>query len=252
MSNRSFGLALLVASTVAAGGFARADEAGAKAILEKGIQSLGGEEKLSKAKAHSWKAKGTITFNGIDNDFTSEGTIQGLDQLRSEFEGDFSGNTVKGVTVVNGKQAWRKFNDSVMELDDDAVTGERRSIALIVIPSTLLPLKGKDFKVDLIGEEKVDNKPAAVLKVTGPDGKDFKLYLDKETGLPVKQVADIIDFTGQERSQEWTFRDYKDLGGLKRATRVEISHDGEPFLAEEITEVKLMEKVSPETFAEPE
>ena len=35
-------------------------------------------------------------------------------------------------------------------------------------------------------------KPAAALKVTGPDGKDFTLYFDKESGLPVRMVAKVI------------------------------------------------------------
>jgi hypothetical protein len=36
---------------------ARADDPGAKAILDKAIKALGGEEKLAKIEAFSWKAK---------------------------------------------------------------------------------------------------------------------------------------------------------------------------------------------------
>ena len=53
-------------------------------------------------------------------------------------------------------------------------------------------LKGKGFKATVDGEEKVDDKSAAVLKVVGPDGKDFRLFFDKESGLPVKLVARVV------------------------------------------------------------
>ena len=71
----------------------------------------------------------------------SEATVQGLDHFRSEFEGEFSGNKVKGVTVLNGDKGWRKFGDMVMELDNDAVANEKRTVYLMVVPTTLVPLK---------------------------------------------------------------------------------------------------------------
>ena len=72
---------------------ARADDNDAKSILDKAINALGGEEKLGKANAFSWKAKGTINFNGNENDFNSHVTIKGLDQYRREFGNDqFNGH----------------------------------------------------------------------------------------------------------------------------------------------------------------
>src|SRR5947208_787371 len=78
----------------------RADDQDAKAILDKAIKAVGGAEKLGKVQAATWKAKGTITFNGNDNEFTSQATVQGLDHYRTEFDGEFNGNKFKGVTVL--------------------------------------------------------------------------------------------------------------------------------------------------------
>ena len=61
-----------------------------------------------------------------------------------------------------------------------------------------------------------------MLKVTGPDGKDFTLCLDKESGLPVKLVAKVLSFQGEEYTSETTYADYKDFGGIKKATKVVI------------------------------
>ena len=228
---------------------ARGDEKDANAIVDKAITALGGAEKLGKVNAFSWKAKGTITFNGNENDFTSQVTTKGLEQYRREFGND----QFSIVVVVDGAKGWRKFGDNSSELEGDMLANEKRMLYLNVIPVTLVALKGKGFKYEAAGEEKVGDKPAVILKVTGPDGKDFTLSLDKESGLPVKLVAKVmLGFQqGQEYTSETTYADYKDFGGIKKATKVEMKRDGEAFQNWEITEFKVLDKVDAETFTEP-
>ncbi len=226
---------------------ARGDDKDATAIVDKGIGALGGAEKLGKVSAFSWKYKGTITFGGNENDFNGQVTIKGLDQFRRESSSDQFSVAV----VVDGNKGWRKVNDNSSELEGDTLANEKRGIYLYVVPITLVGLKGKGFKCEAAGEEKVGDKPAVILKVTGPDGKDFTLSLDKESGLPVKQVAKVLNFRGDEVTAETTFADYKDLGGIKKATKVVVKHDGEPFQSWEINEFKLLDKVDAETFTEP-
>jgi hypothetical protein len=137
-------------------------------------------------------------------------------------------------------------------LEDDEVTTTRRGLYLQLVPMTLVPLKDKAFKVEAVKEEKVDGKPAAALKVTGPDGKDFTLYLDKQSGLPVKTVAKVPGFMGGgEVTQETTYSDYKEMDGIKRATRTKVKRDGEKFLEQEISDFRILDKVDPKMFAEP-
>jgi hypothetical protein len=249
---KRFLVAVFVAALVAGvGGKARSDDKDVTAILDKAIKALGGEEKLGKLQAATWKAKGKISFGGGDNAFTSQVTVQGLDHFRQEFEGDFGGNKIQGVTVLDGDKGWRKIGDMGMALDKDGLANEKRTVYLQVVPMTLVPLKGKGFKLEAAGEEKVGGKPAVGLKATGPDGKAFTLYFDKESGLPVKQVAKVVGFMGDEFTMETSFTDYKEFGGIKKATKVENKRDGEKFLEQEITEFKVLDKVDPKTFDEP-
>jgi hypothetical protein len=241
--------AVLVA--VLAVGPARADEKDAQAVLDKAIKALGGAEKLGAVKAATWKGKGKINFGGNESEFALTSTAQGLDNFKSEFEGEFGGNKVTGVTVLAGDKGWRKFGDMGMDLDKDGVASEKRNLYLQMIPITLVQLKGKDFKVEAAGTEKVSGKPAAVLKVTGPDGKDFKLFFDEASGLPVKQVAKVAGFTGEDVLQETTYDGYKDFNGIKKATKTASTRDGEKFLDLEVTEFKPLDKVDAKTFAEP-
>ena len=67
---RLLGAMLAAAVVLVFGGSALADEPDPKAVLEKGIKALGGEDKLAKADVLTWKAKGTITFGDNDNAFT--------------------------------------------------------------------------------------------------------------------------------------------------------------------------------------
>ena len=248
---RFLGALVVTALLSGQGSTARADEKDATPILDKAIAALGGEEKLAKAATATWKGKGTITFNEAENSIKTQTTVQGIDRHRAEFEGEFNGNEVKGVTVLNGDKGWRKFGEEPMEMDDERLANEKRNVSLEVLPVTLVALKGSGYKLEAADEQSVDGKPAVGIKVTGPDQKDFTLYFDKDSGLPVKMVAKVVGFQGNEHTQETTFKDYKDFDGIKKATKVESKRDGEDFRKEEVSEFKVLDKVEDKTFSEP-
>jgi hypothetical protein len=250
--NRILWMAFVVFVVGSATGPARADDQAVKAVLDKAIKALGGEEKLARADTYVRKAKGTMTFNGNESKTTVEATTQGLEHFRSEFQGEFNGNTVRGVTVLDGDKGWRKFGDNKIDLDAAGVANEKRNVYLQVIPATLLPLTGKSFKVESAGEETINDKPAALLKVTGPDGKDFTIAFGKDTGLPVRVVARVIGFQGQEFTLETTYSDYREIDGIKRAMKIEVKRDGQTFVVQEVAEYKVLDKVDAQTFAEPQ
>jgi hypothetical protein len=218
---RLIGAALAAVLAFGLGGLAQTGgDADATAVLDKAIKALGGEENLTKLKAWSGKAKGKIYIDGNETPFTSQTTVQGLSHLRAEFEAEFGGMQVKGVTVIAGDKGWRKFGDMGMDLDAEGLANEKRNLYLQVVPATLVPLKGQGFKVRGAGEQQVAGKPAVGVLVTGPDGKEFTLFFDKESGLPVKLVAKVVGFDGSEATQETTF------GGLQGLWRDQAGHAG--------------------------
>jgi hypothetical protein len=229
-----------------------ADTQSATAILDSAIKALGGEEKLGKIQGVSWKAKGTITFMGSENPMTTQTTLQGLDHARQEFSGEFGGSTIQGVTVLAGDKGWRSFGGNHEALDQAGITAEKQRNYLALVPVTVLPLKGKEFKVEAAPEETIGGKPAVGIKATGPDNKDFTLYFDKESGLPVRLTAKVTGFMGDEFTQESIFSDYQDMSGIKKATKITIKRDGEKFIDTQISEFKVLETVDAKTFAEPQ
>jgi hypothetical protein len=242
-------LAILFVATTA--GPTRADDKDPSAILDKAIKAVGGEEKLKKTDGMTWKSKGTLIINGDSNPFTVETTVVGLDQYRATIDGEFGGNPVKGVVVYSGNKGWRKFGDDPMEMEEGDLANEKRRMSLEIIPIKLVVLKEKGYKLEAADEQKVGDKPAAGIKVTRPDGKDFTIYFDKESGLPVRTVAKVVGFGNEEYTQETTLKDFKDFDGIKMATKSETKRNGEDFIKSDNTEFKVLEKVDAKTFSEP-
>jgi hypothetical protein len=250
--NRFIGAMLAMSIVSGSGGSARADDHDAKAVLDKAIKAIGGEAKLGKAKAFAWKAKGKSIGWGNESPYNIELIVQDLDHFRVEVQVENDGALVNSVTVVNGDEGWQKVGDKTVAFDGDRLANRKRNMYLLVVPVTLISLKGKPFQIDLAGEEHVDDRPAIGLKVTGPDGKDFTLSFDKESGLPIKLLAKVMVVQGREFTQETTFGDYKDFEGIKKAIKIETKSNGKKDLEQEVTEFQVLDRVAPETFAKPQ
>lgn len=249
---RFLGALVVTALVTGPGNPVRADDAAdANAVLEKAIKAMGGAEKLGAIHAVQVKTKGTINFAGNESPINGQTTIQGFDHYRLDFEGEFGGNKLKGTTIINGDKAWRKLNDEIMELDGPSIQGEKRLIYLQHAVSNPTVLTGKGFKITKTVNEQIDGKASVGVTATGPDGKEFTVFFDKESGLPVKLVAKVTGLGGEEVKQETTYADFKDFGGIKRATKTASMRDGEPFLKQELIEFKVLDKVDPKTFDEP-
>jgi hypothetical protein len=228
---------------------ARADDAkDATAIIDKAIKALGGEEKLDQAlKGSTWKGKAKASFGGMDFELTTSGALAGIDRVRTEGEGSFG----KFVQVLNGDKGWVSFMDNTMEMEGDMLANAKFNAFIdLAVPFPVL-LKGKGIKTEAIGEEKVADKPAVGIKVTAAGGRDFKLYFDKETGIPVKRVAKVARFGPDEFMEEAMFTNYKEANGIKRAMKIESKRDGEKYQDSETTEFKVLDKVDPKTFEKP-
>jgi hypothetical protein len=232
------------------GRLALADGQGAQAVIDKAVKALG-DDKLPAGKAVTWKAKGKLNLNDNEAEFTSKMTVQGLDHFRQDLDADFGGNQVKGIIVLDRDKGWQKFGDDARKLENEQLANQKRNAYLQVVPEMPSLLKGAGFKVESGEEAKVAGKPAAVLKVTGPDGKEFQLFFDKESGLPVKMTGTVADFQGEEYAQERSYSNYKDFDGIKRATNVEVKRNGKKYIEQEISDFKVLDKVDPQSFAEP-
>jgi hypothetical protein len=249
--NQRLGIALVFTIASVSAAVVRADEKDPVTIIDKAMKALGGEDKLKKIKSTSTKTSGKVIINGQDNPFTVTALHDGHNRVRTEFQGEFNGNEMKVVSIMNGDKGWAKINDQVMEFDEDRLANEKRNLSIQMLPTLLYPLKGETFKLASVPEQKVKGSPALGIKVTATNGKDFTIFFDKESGLPVKSVADVVGWNGEEVNQETYYSEFKDYSGIKKASKVATMRNGEPFIEGELLEFKVLDKVPPDAFAEP-
>src|SRR5439155_11186790 len=118
-------------------------------VIDKAIKAMGGEEKLAKFKAETFKMKGKFYGMGEGIDYTGEWQVQPPDKIRIQVDGDVGGMKVTFFTqVVNGDKVWQKgFNEEAKEVTDkDELTEVKEQMNARKIES-LLPLKDKAYQL---------------------------------------------------------------------------------------------------------
>jgi outer membrane lipoprotein-sorting protein len=230
-------LCLFIVSPV----LARAADDDPKAIINKSIKAIGGEEKMAKFKAQTFKEKGTYYGMGAGQPYTGNYAVQFPDKFKMEIEGVFT-------IVLNGDKGWMNGQ----ELTKEQLAEQQEELYSGWV-ATLAPLGDKAFTLAPLGETKVDNKPAAGVKVSSKGHGDVNLYFDNATGFLVKieRRAKAQEQGGQEVSQETFFQDYKDVDGLKVPMKMAIKRGGKQFVESEVTELKPVGKLDDSVFAKP-
>jgi outer membrane lipoprotein-sorting protein len=242
---------LALALVVVAAGAARADDkADSKAVIAKAIKAVGGEEKLAKHKAETFKGKGKFYGMGDGLDYTGEWSVQAPDKMRVEIKaGDFT-----FVRVINGDKVWMKLGENTQEVDDKDQIKEAKENMFAERVASLLPLvKEKGFEFAALGEVKVGDKPAVAVRASHKGHRDVNLFFDKDTGLLVKSETVVKDEMagGKEQTQETLFSDFKEFGGVKHPTKMTINRDGAKYVTLEVTEMEPKEKIDDKVFEKP-
>jgi outer membrane lipoprotein-sorting protein len=230
---------------------ARADDA-TRAILEKAVKAHGGIDKLTKLhkSAVQVKSKGKVNqAGGID--ITLETSAQG-GKSRQVIEGEVANTKFKQVVLFDGKKLRIFVNDKEFKVDDKKMVAEVKEQAYAEKVVGLLFFKEKGFKMEPLGEAKVNGKAALGIRVSSEGHRDVNLFFDKEKGLLVKTENQTIDFmSGEEKSQEKIFNDYKEMDGHLQPTKVVVLQGGKELMTLEIEEVKIVDKFDDDTFTKP-
>jgi hypothetical protein len=111
-------------------------------------------------------------------------------------------------------------------------------------------LKEKEYELSLIGEEKVEDKPAIGIRVVTKGKKDVNLYFDKKSNLLLKTEYRSVDpFTKNEINEERIITEYgKNKDGIPVPKKVVIKHDSKVFLELEVSDIEFLEKIDESEF----
>ena len=243
---KSLGLILLVLAVSTA---VRGDEPQPKELLEKAIAAHGGKEELTKLQVGVSQIKGTIHSPEGDLAFSGEAATDGAKRERATLQLEIGGMKFDVASVWAGDRGWIKFNDTVVDMDDDKLQ-QAREQAHVHMVATLTPLLGPDYKLASRGELKVGDKPALGIIVSRAERQDVQIFFDKETHLLVKTEQRVKDDAGKEVTEESVFSDH-DPKGARQPRKVVVKRDDKPYLEAEVTSFDPREKLDDSLFQRP-
>ena len=245
---RSIQLVGLVGLLLFSRNFLRAADApDAKAIVEKAIKAVGGTEKLKKHAAATWNEAGKYYGMGDGIDYEAKYSIHWPDRFRLEISGVFTIVFTKDKGWVNSANS----GTSEIPADELAEQQARQRAAWI---TTRLPLTDKDLKWTATGETKIDDRAALGVTASQAGQRDVAMFFDKETGLLTKSEFTVKsrEHGNMEVKQETIYNAYKEIEGIKTATKFTTKRDGKLFVEGERSEIKLAEKLDDGVFGKPE
>jgi hypothetical protein len=244
---------LAVLSTVgllAFGANLRAADDQPKDIIAKAIKAHGGEEFLTKNKAGTARGKGKITIPGVGEvEFTQENAHMLPDKFKESIEMTVAGQKLSVLTLVNGDKVTIEANGKEVDLPDDTKESIKNAGNMLKI-GKLVALITDGYELSLIGEDKVEDKPAIGIRVALKGKKDVNVYFDKKTNLLVKlEYRSTDQFTQKEITEQRIIAEYAmNKDGIPVPKKVIIKHDGDTFLEVELLEVQLLEKLDDSEF----
>jgi hypothetical protein len=255
LPNRVFSIVVFLPAVVLLPGVAAqagdANEKKARAIIERAFQAMGGKEKLAAIRGATWTAKGKFYSFGPGVDFQGIFAAQGTDKARTELRFEFLGQKLVMISVVNGDKGWVKLNDILRELDKKTLLTQREHAYFIELASlTPLARDEKDLALSALGEAKVENADALVVKISRKGVPDVALSFDKTTSLPIKaEWKSVID--KKEQVFEIRLDNYQDVGGVKVAMKVVLKHNGKLFQDCEISDFVIVDRLDDKSLEKP-
>jgi hypothetical protein len=236
----------------------------ARRIIERGVQALGGEEKLTRHKALRYRYK-TTTWWGNSNWFTitkGERLLRYPRQFR-ETSTTFFGISDKvlgtEVKAFDGEREWSRGRSGTDgELWEGEGAGARDALHAQAV-TTLVPLlRGEDYGLSLLGVDGAADGGLVGVRVTPRDHRDIKLFFDPKSWLLVRYETEKMLSCGLVFCREASLGDYADFGGIRRpqkittklrdpAGRVEPSNSEEV----ELSDYEVLRDVDPSLFARP-
>ncbi len=225
----------------------------AKAIIRDAIKAMGLGKDPEATVGFRTKSKGTLELMGMTIPITQNVLIRFPDKFKESVELDINGMKIPINTVYDGSKGWVEVSGKVMKLDDK-ITAELKEVGTLIKAGRLTPLldKKNNFELAVIGEVKVEDKPAIGVRVSSKGAKDISIFFDKKTHLIAKVERQALDaMTGQETLEERIIRTYTDKDGQKIPHEITVMRDGKKFLEAEVLEFVPLQNVDPSEFEMP-
>lgn len=283
-------LAVLVNAAPNTGADARAEE-----TLKQARAALGGEEKVRSVQSLTALGKFRRTFGERETSGEREVSFQLPDKYISTDTFAVGGlNTaVTSSKVLDGERASMAGRGQMIVMGGPSVSEEQKQAmyrrtfrtewARLLVGLLLTSPQSFPVEFKYAGEAEAEDGRADVLDATGPDNFAARLFLDKQTHLPLmltyktqmrrvvggpggggtvqmrhgmsqaetdKMVKEMADKAGpaQEVEQQIRFSEYRRVGGLMLPHRISQGEDGQVREEWEVTKYEVNPRLKADTF----
>ncbi len=158
---------------------------------------------------------------------------------------------IRSTTIYNKGKSSLEVNGNKVDAGkklDEAFKGASH----LLTASKLVPLRGKGYELSIVGEAKVNDKPAIGIRIAKEGQRNVTFYFDKKTSLIAKMEHRTIDpMSEQEITEERIITEYQKIDGVPQPKKVLINRDGKKFLEAEVVEMKSYEKLDDSEFKLP-
>lgn len=276
-----------------------ADLSRAEEVLKQARTAIGGEEKINSIQSLTVKGKyrrvmpdreisgerefdlllpdkfmktDSIYLAGMGTSVTTYRTLSGNES--------WSGGTQGGPIVIRMGESGPPTKEGMERVQRMLTQEMRAEFARYLLALLLSPPQGFAVKFDYAGEAVADDGRADVLDASGPEGFAARLFLDKETHLPLmlsyrgikprmmtvthrqgdnRKREDLIKEAQEKAAREgrvepehaeieWRFSDYRKINGLALPHRITQAIDGEVNEEWEIKSFEINPQFKPDKF----
>jgi hypothetical protein len=222
----------------------------AQAIIERAIKAHGGFDRLSRLRADRVKSKGFLLVNDKETPFVAETTVQPPHQFRNVFQLQGARKAVF-VEVLNGNKVSFSIDGQPQKVDDSLAAEVRETMQLNRIVRLVPLVTDKAYKLEPLGEIKVEDQLSFGVKATAKGRREVRLFFHKESGLLIKTEHNMDDGAGKTVVQEEFYGAFKDDQGYKRPMKITAYRNGKKVMEAEILDVKYLDKVDDAEFTKP-
>src|SRR5262249_26193470 len=141
------------------------------------------------------------------------------------------------IVVLNGDKGWMLTGGGTAQEMNKETLSERREELYVWWLMTLTPLLKDGFELKPLADAKVNDREAAVVKVSRQGHSDLPLYSNKKSGLLVK-IARRASEAGVALNKEYLYSDHKDFDGAKMPGKEIITMNGNKLSEVKFTRCK--------------
>jgi hypothetical protein len=194
----------------------------ARAILDRGLMALGGEERLKQQAYVGYKTRGAVYIGSAPLPFS--GSID-MDPTHYRYRLAVSGLGLNITLVLDDKIGWLKNNGSLIELPGEGVEEFRERMHAEAVTQIYPVLADNRYQLFLIKDARAGDKSLDGVLVRRDSHRDVRLLFDRESHLPVKTITEIWE-TGKDVTQETLLSDYVDVNGVQRPRKTIVRWNG--------------------------